>query len=77
MDNPFKPKEVKIFNYKPMSNDKKIENIANNMHNVANTHYKKEENSYSNNLKRPDSYSDHLKRSSSYGDAYGRNNQNR
>ena len=75
MDNPFKPKEVKLFNYnKTNLEKKKLENITNNMRNVANTHYKKETNSYSDNIKRPDSYSDHIKPKPSYGDAFKRGN---
>lgn len=75
MDNPFKPKEVKLFNYNQNNIEKKkIENITNNMHSVANTHYKKEDNSYSNNLKRPDSYSDHIKPKPSYGEVLKRGN---
>ncbi len=57
MDNPFKPKEVKLFNYNKLAmENKKLDDIHKNMMNTKVV--KKPDNSYSTNIIRPKSYGD-------------------
>ena len=79
MDNPFKPKEVKLYNYnKENIENHKLENIGKRLHEVNNGPHEYQigykPKSYGDVLKKLDTYSNHLPQKPGYGDIMRRNN---
>ncbi len=76
-DNPFKPQDVKLYNYDSNNIEQnKLSEISKRMNNLngRNMEYRRgyQPKSYSDVLKKPDHYSDHLKQKDSYSDHFVR-----